>query len=380
MDEMHSTRGRASALREALKGNFDGLGDKRVREALDLCIECKGCKRECPVGVDMTKYKSEYMAHYYDIHGIPTKIRAYGYIDTLAAMGSHLPWLANWISSGPFSSLVKRIAGVHPKRKLPTLAKESFRSWFNRNDNPISCQGKGSERVILLDDAFNNYFKPDTLKAAAEVLMRAGFQVVLPPKPVSCGRAFLSKGMLKHARNAQQHLIDVLAPMIEQGPKIVGIEPSEVLSLRDEMPVLVRDPRAKTIAESAFTFEEFLAEFAKDWNPGRLDGHALVHGHCHQKAITGTEPLSELLNRVDGLTFTILDSGCCGMAGSFGYEKEHYEISRLIGERVLLPAVRAFPPEDYIVADGFSCRSQIADFCNGRKALHVAELLLLAKD
>ncbi|MEN6521025.1 MAG: FAD-binding and (Fe-S)-binding domain-containing protein [Armatimonadota bacterium] len=375
MEEMHSTRARANALREALKGNFDGMGDKRVLEVLDLCIACKGCKRECPIGVDMAKYKAEYLAQYYDIHGIPAKTRAYGCIDSLAAMGSIAPWLANWMTSGPFEGLIKRIAGVHPDRKLPTLARRSFRKEFSRNH----VKRTDKPHVILLDDAFNSYFKPETLMAGVEVLERAGFDVILPPKPVSCARAFISKGMLKHARSRQEHLVDILAPMVEQGMKIVGLEPSEVLTLRDEMPCLAKDRRANTVAEAAFTLEEFLVEYAKDYRPGRLEGHALVHGHCHQKAITGVEPLKKILSRVDGLTFTILDSGCCGMAGAFGYEKEHYEISRLIGERVLLPAVRSLPSEDYVVADGFSCRSQIADFCSGRKALHIAELLMMAK-
>ncbi|HPP74385.1 MAG TPA: FAD-binding and (Fe-S)-binding domain-containing protein [Armatimonadota bacterium] len=376
MDEMHSTRGRANALREALKGNFDGLGDQRVLEVLDLCLECKACKRECPVGVDMAKYKAEYLAQYYDIHGIPTKIKAFGYIDFLAAFGSRMPWLANWVMSGPLSGFVKNIAGIHPKRKLPMLAGESFSSWFEKSE-----YGRSEDRqnVILLDDAFNNYFTPEVLKAAVEVLDCAGFGIILPPSPVSCGRAFLSKGMLKHARAAQAHLVNVLAPLVEQGMKIVGLEPSEVLSLRDEMPLLVRDSRTKLIAENSFTFEEFLVEFAPDWHPGKLEGHALVHGHCHQKAICGTDSISKLLGKIEGLRFTILDSGCCGMAGAFGYEKDHYEISRLIGERVLLPAIRALPPEDYVVADGFSCRSQISDFCSNRRALHIAELLALAE-
>lgn len=376
MEEIHSTRGRANALREALKGNFDGLGDKRVVEVLDLCLECKACMRECPIGVDMTKYKAEFMAHYYDIHGIPTKIKAFGYIDALAAFGSRIPWLANWINSGPLSGLVKQIAGIHPARNLPILANESFGAWFES-----SGFGRHEDRpnVIVIDDAFNNYFSPWTLKAAVEVLDHAGFGVILPPEPVNCGRAFISKGMLKHAHAAQERLLDILAPMVEEGLKIVGIEPSEVLTLRDELPVLVRDPRAKIISENAFTFDEFLSEFAKDFKPGRLEGHALVHGHCHQKAICGTDALDEVLSRIEDLDYEIIDSGCCGMAGSFGYEKDHYEISRQIGERVLLPAVRALAMNDYIVADGFSCRTQIADFCNGRKALHLAELLMLAE-
>jgi Fe-S oxidoreductase len=284
----------------------------------------------------MAKYKAEYLAQYYDIHGIPAKVRAYGYIDSLAAMGSIAPGIANWMTSGPFSGLVKRIAGVHPDRKLPTLAKRSFRKEFNCSH----VEKADKPPVILLDDAFNSYFKPETLMAGVEVLERAGFDVILPPKPVSCARAFISKGMLRHARKAQEHLVSVLAPMVEQGIKIVGLEPSEVLTLRDEMPCLVKDERVNAVAEAAFTFEEFLSEYAKDYRPGSLEGYALVHGHCHQKAITGVEPLKEVLSRIEGLKFTILDSGCCGMAGAFGYEKEHYEISRLIGERVLLPAMQ----------------------------------------
>jgi Fe-S oxidoreductase len=232
--------------------------------------------------------------------------------------------------------------------------------------------------VVLLDDTFHNYFQPGPLRAAVTVLERAGYEVRIPRVPVCCGRAAISKGLLDHARELQTALVETLAPEVERGTWIVGLEPSCLLTLRDELPDLVRDPRAKAIAGAAVTLEEFLAGLP-DWKPGRLERRAVVHGHCHQKAIVGMKPTVEVLSRVEGLEFTVLDSGCCGMAGSFGYEKGHYEVSKAAGERVLFPAVRGSAPDDLIVAPGFSCRTQIGDFCDGRKAIHTAELLAMAE-
>jgi Fe-S oxidoreductase len=226
--------------------------------------------------------------------------------------------------------------------------------------------------VVLLDDTFHNFFQPGPLAATVTVLERAGFRVKLPDRQVCCGRAAVSKGLLDHGRALQQTLLDTLMPDVEAGAKVVGVEPSCILTLRDELPDLVRDPRAKALAGASVMLEEFLAALP-DYRPGRLDRRAVVHGHCHQKAIVGMGPTTEVLGRVEGL-----DSGCCGLAGSFGYEKGHYDVSKAAGERVLFPAVRGAAPDDLVVAPGYSCRTQIGDFCDGRRALHPAELLAMA--
>jgi Fe-S oxidoreductase len=231
--------------------------------------------------------------------------------------------------------------------------------------------------VILFNDTFHNYFETGPLRAAAQVLERAGFAVELPREQVCCGRPMISKGLLDDVRPYHKRLIDTLAPEVEAGAVIVGLEPSCILTLRDELPDLARGQRVKALAENSFTLEEFLADHT-DFMPGRLERTATVHGHCHQKALIGMEPTRRILERVQGLDFKILDSGCCGMAGSFGYEQGHYDVSKAAGERVLFPAVRG-APDALIVAPGFSCRSQIHDFCDGREAIHTAELLALAE-
>ena len=384
MDEMHTTRARANAIRAALSAGCKGSALKEALEVLDLCLQCKACKNECPISVDMATCKAEFLAQYHKTYGTPLSTRVFGMIDAFAAMGTRTPWLANWVMQGPFSGLVKRLGNIHPDRPLPALAPQNFRSWFRKLKKGVKIHGRrypealAKISVLLFDDAFNSYFDPSPLKAAVKVLEKAGFRVYLSPKPVSCGRALISKGMLKEARKAQEHLVEVLAPMAQRGMKIVGLEPSSILTLRDELPLLVRDPRSKIIAENSMLLEEFLVNEAPGYHPGKLRAKAIVHGHCHQKALSDMSILDHLLEKIEGLEYKILDSGCCGMAGSFGYDKDHYEISKAIGERVLFPAVRALSKDDIIVADGFSCRSQIADFCDGRRAIHISELLLMA--
>jgi Fe-S oxidoreductase len=271
------------------------------------------------------------------------------------------------------------MAHVDPRRTLPDLASTPFRrAWDGSIGRGRGRRGeRSSRRVLLLDDTFHNFFEPGPLAAAARVLERAGYRVELPPRQVCCGRPLISKGLLEDVREVHRDLLDVLSPAIAEGIPVIGLEPSCILTFRDELPDLTRDSRAPLLARNSFMLEEFLAG-DPDFRPGRLERRAVVHGHCHQKAIIGMEPTRQLLRRVEGLEFSILDSGCCGMAGSFGYEKGHYEISRAAGERVLFPAVRA-ATDDLVVAPGFSCRSQIKDFCAGRRALHTAELLALAQ-
>jgi Fe-S oxidoreductase len=347
------------------------MKSKEVLEALDLCLECKACKTECPVGVDMARYKSEFLAQHYRATGhTPLSATFFGRIHSFAKAGGVAPRLAN-LGNRLLAPVLKKMAHVDSRRSLPELAPHSFRSRWKHSP------GSDRPRVVLFDDTFHNYFQPGPLHAAVTVLERAGFQVELPRRQVCCGRPMISKGLLEEVKPYHTQLIETLLPQVQAGAKIVGLEPSCILTLRDELPDLTRDPRAEILGENSFTLEEFLASLP-DWKPGRLDRRATVHGHCHQKALVGMGPTETVLSRVDGLEFRILDSGCCGMAGSFGYEEGHYEVSRAAGERVLFPAVRE-APDDLIVAPGFSCRSQIKDFCDGRQALHTAELLAMAE-
>jgi FAD/FMN-containing dehydrogenase/Fe-S oxidoreductase len=375
LEEEHTTRGRANALREAMRGSLPGMKSEEVLEALDLCLECKACKTECPVGVDMARYKSEFLAQYYRATGrTPVAAQFFGRIAQSARLGSLAPRLTN-LGTRLGGGVIKRIGHVDPRRKLPDLAPQSFRRWFRkRGDRPAD----GRPTVILLDDTFYGHFQPEPLKAAVTVLERAGYRVELPRRQVCCGRPMISKGLLEEVRPYHRTLIDALVPQVEAGASVVGLEPSCILTFRDELPDLARDPRAELLKKSAYTLDEFL-DTLPDYRPGRLERRAVVHGHCHQKALVGMAPTTRLLERVEGLEFTVLDSGCCGMAGSFGYEQGHYELSRAIGERVLFPAVRAADAETLVVAPGYSCRTQIADFCDGRGAIHPAELLAMAE-
>jgi FAD/FMN-containing dehydrogenase/Fe-S oxidoreductase len=376
LEEEHATRGRANALREAMRGNLPGMRSEEVLEALDLCLECKACKTECPVGVDMARYKSEFLAQHYRATGrTPASARLFGGIHRAAKAASLAPRAAN-LGARLAGGVMRMAAGVDPRRKLPSLAPVPFRRWFDRR--PSAAGTGGRPTVILLDDTFHNFFQPEPLIAAVTVLERAGYRVRIPQRQVCCGRPMISKGLLDEVRPVHQQLIDTLAPEVEAGAPVVGLEPSCILTFRDELPDLARDPRTAALKEAAYTLEEFLLTIP-EYQPGTLRRRAVVHGHCHQKALVGMQPTRDLLGRVEGLDFEILDSGCCGMAGSFGYDRRHYEVSRAAGERVLFPAVRSAEAADLVVAPGYSCRTQIADFCDGRHSMHTAELLALAE-
>lgn len=372
-EEEHSTRGRANALREAMRGGVGGMESSAVLAALDLCLECKACKSECPVGVDMARYKSEFLARHYLASGTPPRAKLFGRVHEQLARASRTPRLAGF-GAAVLGGLAKRAAGIHPVRKLPVPAREPFRRWFSRRRPPPG----GRPLAILLDDTFHTFLDPRPLRAATQVLERAGFRVALPEPQLCCGRAAISQGLLGEARDKLEALVEALAPAVREGAVVAGVEPSCLLTLRDELPDLVPGPRSRLLAEKSFLLEELLTSLP-DYRPGRLQRGAVVHGHCHQQALVGMEPTVRLLARVEGLEVEVLDSGCCGMAGSFGYAKEHYEVSRACGERVLFPAVREAAPDNLIVASGFSCRTQISDFCGGRRAIHPAELLLLAE-
>jgi FAD/FMN-containing dehydrogenase/Fe-S oxidoreductase len=350
MDEAHLTRGRANTLRLALSKQ---LGFDEVRDALDLCVSCKGCKRECPTGVDMARMKIEYLAHYKAKHGWSARDKAIAYLPRYA------PWAARF---APLSNAVSRLfassVGFSPKRQLPKWRSDYFDE-----------TGTGDGDVVLFVDTFNRYFEPENARAAMKVLEASGRRVHAP-KGLCCGRPFLSVGRVDEAKRAARGMIDALAPYVEKGVPIVGLEPSCLFSLRDEFPVLV----GNQLANSSYLFEEFLAA-----NPGKLKfkesrREALLHGHCHQKAFDAMPAVEKVLGMVPGLEVTSVQTSCCGMAGSFGYEAEHYEVSMKMAELSLLPAIRRSSRETLLLADGTSCRHQIAD-ATGRAVMHVARLL-----
>jgi FAD/FMN-containing dehydrogenase/Fe-S oxidoreductase len=377
-EEAHSTRGRAHLLYEALTGDFlaGGEADSVVHDALDLCLACKGCKRECPAGVDMATYKAEFLSHYYQRNRRPPSAHLFGRIHQATMLVQFTPRLANWLmKSQGVKNLLHTHFGIHPERTLPAFATQSFRSWFRR-PGPSVRHGR---TVVLFPDTFTNFFEPQVARAAVEVLQRAGFEVEIPDVDLCCGRPLFDQGMLDTARHWLARVMDTLSPMVNAGKTIVGLEPSCLLTFRDELPGLFpNDPRAAKLARSSLMFDEFLAREVGEFALPALSGRtALLHGHCHQKAIAGLDNEITILKRISGLELQLPDSGCCGMAGAFGYDADHFEVSRAVGERVLLPAVRAANPQTIIISDGFSCRSQIAHFCDGRRALHLAEVLNL---
>jgi FAD/FMN-containing dehydrogenase/Fe-S oxidoreductase len=377
-EEAHSTRGRAHLLFEALTGDFlaGGAADSAIHDALDLCLACKGCKRECPAGVDMATYKAEFLSHYYERHRRPLAAHLFGRIHQAARVGQFTPRIANRLAQlGPSRVALRRLFGIHPERTLPAFAAQSFRTWFRRRARAPSR----ARKVVLFPDTFTNFFDPHVARAAVEVLERAGFEVEIPAVDLCCGRPLFDQGMLDTARRWLARAMDTLTPLVNAGKTIVGLEPSCLLTFRDELPGLFpADPRAPKLARSSLLLDEFLARDAPEIALPALSGRAgLLHGHCHQKAIAGLDSEIAILKRIPGLQLQMPDSGCCGMAGAFGYDADHFEVSRAVGERVLLPAVRAAGPQTIIISDGFSCRSQIAQFCPGRRAMHLAEVLNL---
>jgi len=375
-EEAHSTRGRAHLLFEALTGDFltAGAADSAVYEALDLCLACKGCKRECPAGVDMATYKAEFLSHYYQRNRRPQAAHLFGRIHQAARLAQFAPRVANRLVRLPVSKAVMRkFFAIHRDRALPEFAAQSFRNWFGRR---LSTAGR-ERTVVLFPDTFSNFFEPHIARAAVEVLERAGFGVEIPAADLCCGRPLFDQGMLDTARRWLTRVMDILTPLVDAGYTIVGLEPSCLLTFRDELPGLFPgDPRAGKLSRAALMLDEFLARQAPDIQLPALSGRtALMHGHCHQKAIAGLDNEAAILKRIPGLQLQIPDSGCCGMAGAFGYDAGHFELSRAVGERVLMPAVRGADPRAIIISDGFSCRTQIAQFCPGRRAMHLAEVL-----
>ena len=375
-EEEHSTRGRAHLLFEMLQGQVitDGWHNEHVKEALDLCLACKGCKGDCPVNVDMATYKAEFLSHYYKGKLRPMSAYTMGLIYWWARLASLAPTLANVLIQAPLlNTLAKDVIGVAPQRRLPVFASVTFKDWLRRRGQ----RNVSAPKVMLWPDTFNNYLHPAPLQAAVEVLEEAGYQVVVPEQPLCCGRPLYDFGMLDTAKRLLRRVLNSLEPEINAGTPVVGLEPSCVAVFRDELTNLFPDDeRAMRLKRQTFMLSEFLERKAKHFQPPQLQRRAIVHMHCHHKAILRTGPEEAVLKKL-GLDYKVLDSGCCGMAGSFGFEKDHYEVSIASGERVLLPAVRDADQGALIIADGFSCREQIAQTTD-RRALHLAEVIQLA--
>jgi FAD/FMN-containing dehydrogenase/Fe-S oxidoreductase len=375
-EEMHSTRGRARLLFEmvtegAVRG---GWRDEHVKEALDLCLACKGCRSDCPARVDMATYKAEFLSHYYAGRLRPRAAYAMGLVHWWARLGAQAPGLVNALTQRePWARMAKAAGGLAGARKIPALARVTFRSWFPRR----SGARKDGPRVILWPDTFNDHLHPETARAAVSVLEAAGFQVAIPPRPLCCGRPLYDSGMLSLARALLRRVLRTMQPEIAAGTPVVVLEPSCLAVFRDEaLNLLADDHDARRFASQCLTLGEFLDREAPAFALPRLARRAVVHGHCHQKAVIGMDSDVRVLGRL-GLDYQVLDSGCCGMAGAFGFEAEKYEVSMRIGERVLLPAVRGAGEDALVLSDGFSCREQIAHGA-GRRALHLAEVIAMA--
>ena len=367
-DEAHLTRGRANTLRLALSGQLGESAEAQVKEALDLCVSCKGCKRECPTGVDMARMKLEFLAQYRKRHAPTARERVIAYLPRYARWASRVPWLANFGARLGRTSL-----GFTAKRELPRWRGDAFvdRPWAK----------SGEREVMLLVDCFNRYFEPDNARAAIRVLQAGGYRVhtaypALGARPLCCGRTFLAAGLVDEAKAEARRMLETLGPWVARGLPVIGLEPSCLFTLRDEYGVLL--PGAVALAKSALLFEEFVAREA---DSGRLQlklqpvaVEAFLHGHCHQKAFGAMASVERALGLVPGLKLTSIAASCCGMAGSFGYEAEHYEVSMKMAEADLLPVLRKAPAAALVVADGTSCRHQI-EHGAAREALHVARVL-----
>jgi len=381
MEDKHSTRGRANLMREILSGKLppEEFTGHDLYEALDLCLECKGCKAECPSNVDMAKLKYEFLAHYNEANGASLRARLFANIHALSRIASVWPSFANWSLTQPsIRRFLDRFAGVDERRKLPKFAEQTFESWFERhksNNGNQSSTRRG--KVVLFHDTFINFNYPDIGIATTQLLEAAGYEVRIAER-ACCGRPMISKGFPAAARANAEFNITKLHPLVAEGWSIVGCEPSCILTFRDEYPDLVKNHHAQDVAKASYLLEEFIVKEkqAGRWTLPlkRQSTKALIHGHCHEKALVGSRYLKEAV----ALAYPVeeIDSGCCGMAGSFGYEKEHYDVSLAIGGRRLFPAVEK-NPDAIVVAPGISCRQQV-EHATGRRPLHPAEALVRA--
>jgi Fe-S oxidoreductase len=380
-NERDLTRGRANSLRLALSGQLgdDALVSDEMYRTMELCVSCKGCKRECPTGVDMAAMKIEFLHHYHRRHRRTLKDKLVAYLPRYAPTLARVPGLANLRNQIPgLGYLAEQFTGLSASRKLPVWCRDRF---LGQAEVPGNATGP---EVVLLADTFNAYFEPENLRAAVAVFAAANYNTVIAEpvdggRPLCCGRTYLATGMIDEARTEAQRMLHTLRPYVQRGVPIVGLEPSCLLGLRDEFKLMLPGEETDALAELALTFEEFLA---RENAAGRLElevkklpqNRALVHGHCHQKAFDVMHPVSDVLGMIPGLEVEHIQSGCCGMAGAFGYEAKHVDISRKMAEASLLPAVRGAGDDTVIVADGTSCRQQIRDGTQ-QNALHVARVL-----
>jgi FAD/FMN-containing dehydrogenase/Fe-S oxidoreductase len=366
-DEKDSTRGRANTLRLAMTGKLgeSGLGDQGVYEVLDLCLECRACKAECPVGVDVARFKSEFLADYWTRHGTSLRARALGGIADASVWGSRFAPVSNWVASA-----VSGMIGIDRRRRPPAWKRQTFARWRAEHNNAASAP----RQVTLFNDTFTNHYDPEIGIAAVEVLERGGCSVDVV-RPGCCGRPLISQGLLEGARAQAAKLVDGLWPIANRGGKILFLEPSCLSSVKEDVPSLLRgeqQTRARTVAAACMLFDEFAAGLDLKLRAGPQ--RVLLHGHCHQKSMGLLDASKSLLSRIPGATVVDLDAGCCGMAGSFGYTREHYDVSVAIANRKLLPAVKTMQPGDVLAAPGTSCRHQVADL-SGATAQHPAVLI-----
>ncbi|MDG2090292.1 MAG: FAD-linked oxidase C-terminal domain-containing protein [Gammaproteobacteria bacterium] len=384
-NEQHLTRGRANTLRLAITGQLgeDAFTSDTMYETMDLCVGCKGCKRECPTGIDMAKMKTEFLHHYHQKNGLTLRDRIFAYLPRYAPKLKYFSFLLNLRDQIPgFAKISEWALGVSSKRKLPKWRTDHFKAGPK---NLSSSENK--PEVVLLVDTFNSCFETENANAAFEVLTAAGYKVICPSpadkgRPLCCGRTFFSNGLLDEARVEANRMIDSLLPFVSRGVPVIGLEPSCLLTLRDEYLALLPGEKSQTLSENAYLFEEF---FAKEKDAGKLNlklnpianKQVLLHGHCHQKAFAAMSPVQQVLELIPELEVKTIDSSCCGMAGSFGYEVEHYDVSMQMAELSLFPAIKADTSDSIIVADGTSCRSQI-QHGTGREAVHVARVIQMA--
>lgn len=377
-DEAHSTRGRANALRVAMMGLLgpEGMTSQDLYEVLDLCLSCHACKVECPSAVDMAKLKAEFLHNYYRQHGTPLRAQIFGNIAMVYSISRPFTSLANFLLHGPAKWFMQRL-GIHPKRSIPQISSRSFSNWFRQNNGYANDSKMGDKTVIFFHDTFTEHNHPHIGQAAIKALRAAGFEPRLLPDKACCGRPAVSKGLLDQAARLARHNIGLLAPYAKEGVPIVGIEPSCMTMLRNEYLDLVPGVEANAVAEVATTIETLIVQAGE---AGNLDlrfknapCHVLFHGHCQQKAIFGTDNTRKLFQLIPDCRIDEIESGCCGMAGSFGYEKEHYELSIKLAEMSLAPAVRGASKEAIICASGTSCRDQI-EHTTGRRAMHPIEV------
>ncbi|WP_347468933.1 FAD-binding and (Fe-S)-binding domain-containing protein [Burkholderia stagnalis] len=374
-EEKFSTRGRAHLFWEMLQGDVikDGWNSPEVKEALDACLGCKGCKSDCPTHTDMASYKAEFLSHYYETHRRPRQAMFMGRIGQWAPLASRFPRLMNFMTSTPpLARIGKWIAGIASRRALPAFAPRPFRAIAKRQGiGQRTGATPARNKVILWVDTFNEHFSPDIAAAAADVLTRLGFDVTLPRKRLCCGRPLYDYGLLDEARALLRTAVDELADEIGAGVPVVGLEPGCLSVFKDELlKQLPDEPLAKRLAAQTFLFSDFVAQAEFAWP--RLDADVIVHGHCHQKSLFGMKGETALLDKL-GVRWTLLDTGCCGMSGSFGFNDAHYDLSMKIGEGKLLPLVRQASDDAIVVTNGFSCREQIEQGA-GRTPLHIAQL------